>query len=130
MVNEDAGQALADGLLHQGRRYRGVHPAGQPTYRALVPYLLPDGSNLVVDGVARRPGGLASGDLVEEALKDRLPVALDLPTERLNHRLEPVTHAEGGHPGIEERFVDPGSVVGIDPGRPTREDDGRWASGP
>jgi hypothetical protein len=43
VVHEDAGQAVADGPVHQRRRYRGVHAARQPADGGPVAHLRPDG---------------------------------------------------------------------------------------
>ncbi len=74
VVDEDAGEVVADGLVHQGGRDRGVDAAGEPADHELVAHLGADRFDLVVDDARRRPGGLDAGDVVEEVLEHPLPV--------------------------------------------------------
>ena len=74
MVDEDAGQLVADGTLHEGRRDGGVDAAGEAADRALVTDHRADVLHLLVDDVDHRPGGPAAGDPVQEVLEDDLAV--------------------------------------------------------
>ena len=55
VVDEHAGEAGADGALDQGRRHRGVDPAGQAADRVTGPDGGPDRLDLLVDDVRRGP---------------------------------------------------------------------------
>ena len=58
-VDEDARELVADRAVHQRRRDRRVHAAGQPADHARVADLRADLRDLVVDERARRPVGVA-----------------------------------------------------------------------
>ena len=58
VVHEDAGQAVADGPVHQHRGDGGVHPAGQGADDLAVAHLLPDALG----------GGLDEGGMVHRGL--------------------------------------------------------------
>ncbi len=103
VVDEHAGQLVADGAVHQGSRHRGVHPAGQPADRPPVTDLLADrGHRLVHDG---RGGPLRTdtGDLVQEPAQHLLTV-------RRVHHLGVVLHT--GQPAVEVFEGSDRSVVG------------------
>ncbi|GGQ30916.1 hypothetical protein GCM10010215_63780 [Streptomyces virginiae] len=112
VVDVDAGQLGADGLLHEGRGDRGVHAAGQAADGALVADLRLDGRDLLLDDVAGRPGGGEAGAAVEEVLQDLLAV-------RGVHHLGVVLHAvqlllvvlEGRH-GYDVRRRGDGEALG------------------
>ena len=53
VVDEDAGQLVADRPLHERRRHRRVDAAGQPADRPTVADLLPDRRDLLLDDRAR-----------------------------------------------------------------------------
>jgi hypothetical protein len=72
VIDEDAGQLVTDGLVHEGRGHRRVDPAGETADHLLVADLLADPGDLVLDDVAGRPGRLDAGDVVEETLQHRL----------------------------------------------------------
>ena len=71
VVDEDAGEPVAHGAVHQHGRDRGVHPARQsaddPRGRA---DQLPDPRDLALDEVARRPVRRAAADLEQEVVDD------------------------------------------------------------
>ena len=67
VVNEHAGQPVADGPLDEGRRHRGVDAARQPADGAAVADLLPDALGLLLDDVHHRPVRAAAGGLQEPA---------------------------------------------------------------
>ena len=70
VVDEHAGQLVADGLLHERRGDRGVDAAGQPADHARVADLRADLLDLLGDDVARRSSpGARPGALVEEVLE-------------------------------------------------------------
>ena len=57
VVDEDAGELVADGLLHQGRCDGGVDAAGERTEDPVLADLLTDRRDEVVDDVGRGPVG-------------------------------------------------------------------------
>ena len=57
VVDEHAGQLVADGPLHQRGGHRGVDAAGQPADHLLVADLRADRLDLLVEDVGRRPVG-------------------------------------------------------------------------
>ena len=74
VVDEDAGQPVADGPLHERRGDRGVDPAGEPADRPAVADLLADPRDLLLDDVDHRPGRPAAGDVEQEVLEHLLAV--------------------------------------------------------
>ena len=74
VVDEHAGEPVADGPLHQRRGDRGVDAAGQPADRPAVADLGADPLDLLVDDVGRRPGRPSAGDVVQEVLEHLLAV--------------------------------------------------------
>ena len=73
MVDEHAGEPVADGPLDQRRGDRRVHPAGQAADGPAVADLRPDRRHLLLDDVEHGPGRAAAGQL-EEAGQDALAV--------------------------------------------------------
>ncbi len=69
VVDEHAGQLLADGALHERGRDGGVDTAGQPADHPGVAHLGADQLDLVGDDVARRPGRREPGAAVQEVLQ-------------------------------------------------------------
>src|SRR5207245_852252 len=55
VVDEHAGQLVADGLVHEQRRNGGVDPARKRAQDALAPDLRADPSDLLLDHRRRRP---------------------------------------------------------------------------
>ena len=74
VVDEDAGEVVADGPVHERRGDGRVDAAGQPADDELVADLRADRLDLLVDDVGRRPRRLDAGDVVEEVLEHRLAV--------------------------------------------------------
>ena len=74
VVDEDAGQVVPDGPVHEHRRRRRIDPAGEPAHRPRVPDLLPYPLYRIGDDVDRRPLGLAAAGLVQEVLEYLHPV--------------------------------------------------------
>ena len=74
VVDEDAGELVADRLVDERRGGRRIDAAGEAADDAAVADLLADPLDLLVDHRRRRPLLLAAGDLAQEALEDRLPV--------------------------------------------------------
>ena len=70
VVDEHAGQLLADGLVQQRRHHRGIDAAREPEQHAALAHLGAHARDGVVDDVARRPGVGAAADVVHEALVD------------------------------------------------------------
>ena len=75
VVDEDAGELVADRALHERGGDGGVDPAGQrrraPACRRPAARI---GRDLLVDDVGHRPGRAGAGDVVEEVLEHRLAV--------------------------------------------------------
>ncbi len=71
VVDENAGQLIADRTVRERGRHRGIHPAAQGADHPLRPDLLPDLFNGRVDIGAHGPGRLAAADIVNEVLEDR-----------------------------------------------------------
>ena len=68
VVDEHAGELLADGAVHDQRRGRRVDAARQPADHVRVADLLADRRHLLVDDRGRAPGPFAAADLVQEVL--------------------------------------------------------------
>ena len=100
MVDEDTGQPVADGALHQRRGHRGIHAAGQPADRMAVADLRTHLLDQRIGDVGRRPLRAEPGEVVQEPAEHLLPV-------RGVHHLRVVLHPgqapvpvlEGGHRG-------------------------------
>jgi hypothetical protein len=74
VVDEDACELVADGAVHQCGRNCRVHSPGKAADGAAVTDLIRYRLDLLGDDVRHRPGGLDSGQVVQEVLDDRLPV--------------------------------------------------------
>ena len=57
VVDEDAGELVADGAVDEGGGHGGVHSPAQAADDVGVAHLLADAGHLLVDDVVRRPGG-------------------------------------------------------------------------
>ncbi len=74
VVDEDAGELVADGLVHERRGDRRVDPAGEAADHLLVADLRADRRDLLVDDLLLGPGRLDAGDVVQEPAQHLLPV--------------------------------------------------------
>ncbi len=74
MVDEDAGELIADRLVDEQGGDGGVDAAGERTEDAVRADLGADPLDLLLDHGGRRPGRRRIGDPVEEVLQDVLPV--------------------------------------------------------
>ena len=72
VVDEDAGQLVADGAVDERRRDRRVDAAGEGADDAAVAHLLADALDALADEVRRRPVAAAAADAVEEVADDLL----------------------------------------------------------
>ena len=72
MVDEDAGELVTDGSLHQRGGHGGVDAAGKRADDPSIPHLFPNPGHLLVDDVGGRPVGTAPCDVAEEVLQDVL----------------------------------------------------------
>ena len=118
VVDEHAGELVADRPVHQRGRDRGVHPAGQPAEDGAVPDLGADPLDQVLDDVERRPRRGDAGAVLEEAAQDLLAVggvadlgvelhAEQAPVGVLDHR------ARGGVGGGRDRRPGPRGGDGV-----------------
>ena len=74
VVDEHAGELVADRPVDEHRRDRRIDAAGEAADDLAVADLLADLRDLLVDHRRRRPALLAAGDLAQEALEDLLAV--------------------------------------------------------
>jgi hypothetical protein len=74
VIDEHAGELVADGAVDEQRGHRGIDAAGEPADDVRVAHLRADPADLVLDDRRRRPGLLAAADLREEAREDLLAV--------------------------------------------------------
>ena len=74
MVDEDAGELVADRLVDEQRRDRRVDAARERAEHALAADLGADPLDLLLDHRGRRPRGRRAGDAVEEVLQHLLAV--------------------------------------------------------
>ena len=72
VVDEDAGQAVADGPVDQHRGDRGVHPAGQGADDLAVAHLLPDVLGGGLDEGGHGPQRIELADAEQEVAEDLL----------------------------------------------------------
>ncbi len=105
----DGGTLARGSDLHPGRRLGDRVTMGHPD--GLLGCLAVEQSRGDV-----RDEGLGRAVLAETGLRDRAPECLD-------HRLEPVTHAEHRHPRRQQRDVQRRCAIGIDRCRTAREHD-------
>ena len=70
VVDEDAGQLLADGALDEGGRDGGIHSAGEAEDHLRLADLLADFADGRLDVVVHLPGRLAAADAEEEVAED------------------------------------------------------------
>jgi hypothetical protein len=104
VVDEDAGQVVADGPVHEHRRRRRIDPAGEAADGPGIPYLLPYPLHSVGDDVDRRPLRLAAARLVQEVLEDVHPV-LRVPDFRVElHPVASLFHVLEGDDGHRRGF--------------------------
>ncbi len=74
VVDEHAGELVADRLVHEQGGNRGVDATGEAAEHPLVADLRADVLDLLLDHGRRRPGGPRAGDAVQEVLQHLLPV--------------------------------------------------------
>ena len=72
VVDEDAGQPVADRLVHEQRGDGGIDAAGEAADHALAADLRADALDLLLDHSRGRPRGRRAGDVVEEGLEQVL----------------------------------------------------------
>ena len=70
VVDEDAGELVADGLVQEGRRHAGIHPAAQSQDHAIGAHLGADLVDGLVDVVAHRPRLAAAANAMNKIRKD------------------------------------------------------------
>ena len=74
VVDEHAGQLVADGAVDEQRGDRGVDAAGEPADHAAVADLGADAGDLLVDDRRRAPAAVGAADVLEEGRQDLLAV--------------------------------------------------------
>ena len=74
VIDEDAGELVAHGLVHQRCRHGGVDSTGQPADHLTGTHLFTDALDLIVDDALHGPGGLTAGDVDQKVLEDPLTV--------------------------------------------------------
>ena len=74
VIDEDAGEVVADRLVHESRSDRRVHATRQAADDEAIADLGTDRLDLLVDDVGRRPRGLEARDVIEEVLEHLLTV--------------------------------------------------------
>ena len=97
VVDEDAGELVADGLVHEEGGHRRVDAARERAEDAFVPDRGPDERDLLLDHRGRRPRRRHVRDLVQEVLEDLLAMRRvhDLGVE-LDAIQAPLAVLEGG----------------------------------
>ena len=116
VVDEDAGEPVADGALHERGGDRGVDAAGQ---RRRSPGPSPTCSrialDLLLDDVDHRPGRAAAGDLVQEVLEHLLAVLgvqhLGVPLHAGQPRLDVLERRDRGHRRSTASTVNPSGAA-------------------
>ena len=95
VVDEDAGEAVADGPLHERRGDRRVDAAGQPADGPAVADLLPDPRHLLLDDVdawsrsGRQPASLEEAGQHRRAVRGVQDLGVELDAEQpVRHVLE------------------------------------------
>jgi hypothetical protein len=71
VVDEDAGELIADGAVDERGRHRGVDAAGQTADRPPAGDALGDARHLLLDEGLHRPGAVAAADAVDEVGEHR-----------------------------------------------------------
>ena len=74
VIDEDAGELVADRPVHERRRGCRIDAAGEAAHDPRVPDLRPDPIDLLGDHRSGRPMLGAAGDLTQEAVEDLRPV--------------------------------------------------------
>src|SRR4029453_12383543 len=69
VFDEDAGELIADGAVHERRRHRRVDAAAQPAHHAGRPDAGADALDLALDEILHRPVGLGVADAEDEVLE-------------------------------------------------------------
>ncbi len=72
VVDEHAGELVADGLVHQGRRHRRVDAPRQSADHFGIPDLAADGCHRLLDDRNPRPGRTGAAHVVQEVLENLL----------------------------------------------------------
>ena len=100
VIDEEAGQLIADGLVHEGRSHGGVHAAGQGADDLRVADLLANLLDLLVHDGTGGPRGFQARTLVEEVLQGvlaELGVAhLGVPLQAVEATLARLEGRDGG----------------------------------
>jgi hypothetical protein len=73
VVDEEAGELIADGAVHEGRRHGRVDPAAQPADHTGAAHLGADTRRRLLDEVLHRPVGARAADAQDEVLQQLAP---------------------------------------------------------
>ncbi len=107
VVDEHAGELVADRLLHEGRRHRRVHPAGQPADDPGLAHLGAHARDEVVDDVGGGPlpreARTPDEEVLEHLLAERRVQHLGVPLDAVEPALVVL---EAGHRGARRRRRD------------------------
>src|SRR3990170_4165658 len=74
VVDEDADELVADGLVDKGGGHRGVYPAGEGAEHPPLAYSPPDILHRLDYEMARRPSPSTAANFVKEVVQDLLSV--------------------------------------------------------
>ena len=100
VVDEHAGELVADGLVQQRGDHGGIHATGKPQQHLALPHLRAHAGDGIIDDVAGVPGIAAAADLVHEAAVDALALLRVRDLRMELQRVEAaglVGHAGDGH---------------------------------
>ena len=75
VVDEHAGEFVADGAMQQRRDHRGIDTTGQTEQHFIIADLLADGANTFVGDIAGGPQCVAAADLTDKARKNASALA-------------------------------------------------------
>ena len=112
MVNENAGQLLADCLGNQSRNNGGIHAAGEGTQSLAVANLLADFFNLVFDVVCHCPIALTAADLKQEVFNQCRAFGCMVYLRVELHAIEALCFTFDGSRGAGRGFSDDAEAFG------------------
>ena len=75
VIDKHTGELIANRLVQQGGNDRGIHAAGQTQQDFILPHLLTNDLNTVINDVIRGPQATTAGNIMHKALNNALPLA-------------------------------------------------------